>query len=174
MFAEQVEMKRSRASAETGPSHRAVEIGVALASTGFAVIVIIGSLRAGIDWGAEGPRAGFFPFYIALFILFASMVNLFSAFTDSPREKLFAQWGQLLRVLSVIIPTAVYVGIIPTLGIYVSSALLIALFMKWLGKYRWWIVALVAVGVPVAVFLVFEKWFLVPLPKGPVEAMLGF
>ena len=167
-------MKRSRASAETGPSHRAVEVGVALASAGFAAIVIFGSLQAGIDWGAEGPRAGFFPFYIALFILFASMVNLFSAFTDSPREKLFAQWGQLLRVLSVIIPTAVYVGIIPTLGIYVSSALLIALFMKWLGKYRWWIVALVAVGVPVAVFLVFEKWFLVPLPKGPVEAMLGF
>ena len=167
-------MKRGRASAETGPSHRAVEIGVALATTGFAVLVIVGSLRAGIDWGAEGPRAGFFPFYIAMFILLASMVNLFSAFTDSPREKLFAQWGQLLRVLSVIIPTAVYVAIIPTLGIYVSSALLIALFMKWLGKYRWSIVALVALGVPVAVFLVFEKWFLVPLPKGPVEAMLGF
>ena len=73
-----------------------------------------------------------------------------------------------------IIPTAVFVAIIPTLGIYVSSAMLIALFMKWLGKYRWSIVALVAMGVPVATFLVFEKWFLVPLPKGPVEAMLGF
>ena len=167
-------MKRDWASAEAGPKYRAVEIGVALASIGFAVLVIIGSLQAGINWGAEGPRAGFFPFYIALFILLASIVNLFSAFTDLPREKLFAQWGQLLRVLSVIIPTAVYVGIIPTLGIYVSSALLIALFMKWLGKYRWSIVALVALGVPVAVFLVFEKWFLVPLPKGPVEAMLGF
>ena len=167
-------MKRGAASAETGPSHRAVEIAVALASIGFAVLVIIGSLNAGINWGAEGPRAGFFPFYIACFILLASIVNLFSAFVDMPREKLFAQWGQLLRVLSVIIPTAVYVGIIPTLGIYVSSALLIALFMKWLGKYRWSIITLVAVGVPVATFLVFEKWFLVPLPKGPVEAMLGF
>ena len=167
-------MKRGAASAETGPSHRAVEIAVALASIGFAVLVIIGSLNAGINWGAEGPRAGFFPFYIACFILLASIVNLFSAFVDMPREKLFAQLGQLLRVLSVIIPTAVYVGIIPTLGIYVSSALLIALFMKWLGKYRWSIITLVAVGVPVATFLVFEKWFLVPLPKGPVEAMLGF
>ena len=167
-------MKKGWARAEAGPSHRAVEIGVALASIGFAVLVIIGSLRAGIDWGAEGPRAGFFPFYIALFILFASMVNLFSVIMDMPAGKLFAEWGQLLRVLSVIIPTAVYVGIIPTLGIYVSSAMLIALFMKWLGKYRWSIIALVAVGVPVATFLVFEKWFLVPLPKGPLEEMLGF
>jgi putative tricarboxylic transport membrane protein len=167
-------MKKGWASAEAGPSHRAVEIGVALASIAFAVLVIVGSIQAGINWGAEGPRAGFFPFYISLFILVASMVNLFSAIMDMPREKLFAEWGQLLRVLSVIVPTAVYVGIIPTLGIYVSSALLIALFMKWLGKYGWPIVAAISIGVPVATFLVFEKWFLVPLPKGPVEEMLGF
>ena len=167
-------MKKVRVSAEAGPSHRAVEVGVALAIIGFAVLVIFGSLKAGIDWGAEGPRAGFFPFYIGLFILLASLVNLFTAFMDLPRDQLFAQWGQLLRVVSVIIPTAVFVGLIPWLGIYVSSVLLIALFMKWLGKYPWYIVAAVSIGVPVATFLVFEKWFLVPLPKGPVEAMLGF
>jgi hypothetical protein len=167
-------MSKGSLSAKAGPSHRAVEAGVALAITGFAVLVIVGSLRAGINWGAEGPRAGFFPFYIGLFILLASMVNLFSALMDLPRDKLFAEWGQLGRVLAVIIPTAVFVGIIPSLGIYVSSAMLIALFMKWLGKYRWSIVAAVSIGVPVATFLVFEKWFLVPLPKGPVETMLGF
>lgn len=167
-------MKKSLPGAEAGPSHRAVETGVALTTAAFAVLVIVGSLRAGIDWGAEGPRAGFFPFYIGLFILLASTVNLFSAFIDSPREKLFAEWGQLLRVLSVIVPTAVFVGIIPSLGIYVSSVLLIALFMKWLGKYRWSIVVAVSVGVPVATFLVFEKWFLLSLPKGPVETLLGF
>jgi putative tricarboxylic transport membrane protein len=167
-------MKRVLARAGAGPSHRAVEIGVALTTTAFAVIVIIGSIRAGIDWGVEGPRAGFFPFYIALFILFAGMVSLFTVVIDMPAGKLFAEWGQLLRVLSVIIPTAVFVGIIPMIGIYVSSTMLIALFMKWLGKYRWPVIALVAIGVPVATFLVFEKWFLVPLPKGPVEEMLGF
>jgi cell division protein FtsW (lipid II flippase) len=151
-----------------------VETGVALSTAAFAALVIYGSLKAGIDWGVEGPRAGFFPFYIGLFILLASTVNLFSAVIDSPRDKLFAEWRQLLRVVSVVIPTALFVALIPSLGIYVSSAFLIALFMKWLGKYRWSIVAAVSVGVPVATFLVFEKWFLVPLPKGPVENWLGF
>jgi hypothetical protein len=28
--------------------------------------------------------------------------------------------------------------------------------------------------VPVALFILFEIWFLIPLPKGPVEAALGF
>jgi putative tricarboxylic transport membrane protein len=167
-------MKKFLPSAEAGPSHRAVEIGVALSTAGFAALVIVGSVKAGIDWGAEGPRAGFFPFYIGLFIVLASMVNLFTAFFDIPREKLFAEWGQLLRVFSVIVPTTVFVALIPSLGIYVSSVLLIALFMKWLGKYRWHIVVAVSIGVPIATFLVFEKWFLVPLPKGPVESMLGF
>ena len=167
-------MKKGWASAEAGPSHRAVEIGVALTIVGFAALVIVGSVKAGVNWGAEGPRAGFFPFYIGLFIVLASMVNLFTAFFDIPREKLFAEWGQLLRVFSVIVPTTAFVALIPTLGIYVSSVLLIALFMKWLGKYSWLIVAAVSIGVPIATFLVFEKWFLVPLPKGPVEAMLGF
>jgi hypothetical protein len=32
----------------------------------------------------------------------------------------------------------------------------------------------VALGVPLAFFLVFERWFLVSLPKGPLEAFFGF
>jgi hypothetical protein len=160
--------------ADAGPSQRGVEIGVALFIMAFATVVIIGSLRAGIDWGAEGPRAGFFPFYLGCFILLSSIVNLFSAVVDIPKGKLFAEWGQLWRVMSVILPTAVFVTLVPRIGIYLCATMLIAFFMKWLGKYQWHIVAAVALGVPLVTFIVFEKWFLVPLPKGPIEEMLGF
>ena len=34
-------------------------------------------------------------------------------------------------------------------------------------------VAAVAIGMPVITYLIFERWFLVPLPKGPVEEWLG-
>jgi hypothetical protein len=76
-------------------------------------------------------------------------------------------------VLSVIIPTTVYVFLVPYLGLYVASFLLIALFMRWLGHYGWPLVAGVSIGVPVLAFFMFEKWFLVPLPKGPLEDWLG-
>jgi putative tricarboxylic transport membrane protein len=66
------------------------------------------------------------------------------------------------------------VFMIPWTGIYVASALLIGLFMKWFGRYGWPLVLLVSIGVPVATFLVFERWFLVPLPKGPLEDFLGY
>jgi hypothetical protein len=72
------------------------------------------------------------------------------------------------------VPTAIYVTAIPYIGIYVSSALLIASFMIWLGRYRWIVAIPVAIGVPLIVFVTFEGWFLVPLPKGPIEKLLGF
>ena len=157
-----------------GPSHRGVEIGVAIATIIFALVVIYGSILAGINWGVEGPRAGFFPFYVGLIILGASIVNLVQALSGHTRKGLFADWGQLRRVLSVVIPAAIYVALIPWIGIYIASALLIGLFMKWLGNYGWALVLGIAIGIPLVTFVVFERWFLVPLPKGPVEQLLGF
>jgi putative tricarboxylic transport membrane protein len=158
----------------TGPTHRSVEIGVAGAIAVFAIIVIIGSLQVGIGWGAEGPKAGFFPFYIGLLILISSAVNFIRVVTETSDRGLFAEWGQLAKVMSVLVPTAIYVALIPWIGIYVASIILIAFFMKWLGRYDWPLVAAVSLGVPLAVFLIFERWFLLPLPKGPIEAYLGF
>jgi putative tricarboxylic transport membrane protein len=157
----------------TGPSYRAVEMGVALAMIAFGAVVITGSLEVGIGWGAEGPKAGFFPFYLGVTIIGASILNLVAAY-GIDRHKVFADWSQLGSVLQIVIPTAIYVVAVPWLGIYASSVVLIALFMRWLGQYSLATCAAVSLGVMLATFLMFEKWFLVPLPKGPIENLLGF
>jgi putative tricarboxylic transport membrane protein len=166
--------EHSQGARAGGPSHRAVELGVAVFMAAFALIVIAGSLRAGVGWGAEGPRPGFFPFYVALVILGASIVNFGAVISRPPDHRLFAEWGQLRQVMAMLVPTAIYVALVPWIGIYLASILLIAVFMRWLGRYGWGRIAAVAVGVPVVTFLIFEKWFLVPLPKGPIEDYLGF
>lgn len=157
-----------------GPSHRGVEIGVAVAMAILALIGIYGSIKVGIGWGAEGPRAGFFPFYVSLAVLISCAVNLAKTVLSSDDGALFAEWGQIRQVLAVVVPTAIYVAAIPFLGIYVASALLIIAFMKWLGKYNWLMSIAVGVVVPILTFLMFEVWFLVPLPKGPLENFLGY
>lgn len=159
-------------SGAAGPTHRGVETGVALALIAFGVIVIIGSMQVGIGWGPEGPKSGFFPFYLGLSIIGASAVNLMTALALEPR-KLFADWSQLLQVLSVVIPTAIYVVAVPWTGIYAASLVLIAVFMMWLGRYSVAMSAAVSIGTIVAIYLMFEKWFLVPLPKGPIEDFFG-
>jgi hypothetical protein len=157
-----------------GPSQRAVEMGVALVIAAFALLVIVGSVQVGIGWGAEGPKAGFFPFYVGLMILASSIINFGAVMSDGRNDQLFAEWGQLGKVMSMLVPTAIYVALVPWIGIYVASMLLIAVFMRWLGRYGWGMIAAVAVGVPIVTFIIFEKWFLVPLPKGPIEELLGF
>lgn len=158
----------------TGPSHRNVEIGVALFMALLALIGIYGSMKVGAGWGSDGPLAGFFPFYVSLAVLISCVVNVAKVVMSADTGELFAEWGQLRQVTAVVVPTAVYVALIPYIGIYVSSALLIGLFMKWLGKYSWPVVAAVSILVPVATFFMFEIWFLVPLPKGPLETALGY
>ena len=71
-------------------------------------------------------------------------------------------------------PTAIYVATIPFIGIYITSAVLIGFFMRWLGRYGWGLVLAISIAIPVITFVVFERWFLVPLPKGPIEEYLGF
>lgn len=141
-------------------------------------VVIWDSWRLGAKWGSDGPEAGYFPFYIGLILCIASVVNFIAAIREKGGDS-FVSTSSLKMIMSVMIPTVIYVALIggvgpvPALGIYVASAIFIALFMKWLGKYAWPLTIGVAVGVPVVFFLLFEVWFKVPLPKGPLEAALG-
>ncbi|MCC6947161.1 MAG: tripartite tricarboxylate transporter TctB family protein [Bradyrhizobiaceae bacterium] len=166
--------EKSEAAGATGPSHRMAEVGLTVLMIVFALIVIGGSLQVGIGWASDGPRAGFFPFYCGLFVFAASIFNLFAAFSVDARAGLFAEWGQLRQVLSVVVPSAIYVAIVPWVGMYLASALLIVVFMVWIGRYSLILALAIAVPVMIATFVVFERWFLVPLPKGPVEAYLGY
>ena len=88
-------------AAESGPSHRSVEIGVGLLTLVFGVVVLFGSLKVGIDWGVEGPKPGFFPFYVSLFIIGASLYNIAQAvMLNGIRQGLFSSWEQLRRVMT--------------------------------------------------------------------------
>ena len=159
-------------SQSTGPRHRSVEMGVAAVILALGAITMIGSLQVGVGWAAEGPQSGFFPFYIGALIVIASVINFVRAYAG-PRAPLFAEWGQIAQVRKVVIPMAIYVSAVPWLGIYLSSALLIAGFMRWLGRYGWPLTLCISVALPILIYVTFERWFLVPLPKGPIEDWLG-
>jgi putative tricarboxylic transport membrane protein len=138
-------------------------------------VVMWDSWGIGAKWASDGPQAGYFPFYIGLIMFIASLGTLIGAIiTKTPNLNTFVEKGQLMSVLSVLVPTAVFVALIPYLGLYVAGAIFIAFFMVAIGKYNILKAIPVALCVPLALFVLFEIWFLIPLPKGPVEAMLGY
>jgi putative tricarboxylic transport membrane protein len=155
-------------------STRTLELVVAALIFVFGLAVVYDSWRVGASWADDGPQAGYFPFYIGLLILISSGVT-FARVLRNPQlgTKSFVSIEQLKMVLMLLAPSVIYVGLIDWLGIYVASALFIAILMMWLGSYSIAKAAPVALGVVVAFFLIFEQWFKVPLPKGPLEAALG-
>ena len=136
-------------------------------------LVIWDSVRLGMTWSADGPRPGYFPFYVGLIICVSAAINIVrAALMRADGDKTFVEVGQMKLVLTVLVPTAIYAALVGWIGMYLSSTLFIAFFMRWLGKYAWWKVAAVSVATMVVFYLIFEIWFKVPLPKGPVESFL--
>ena len=163
--------------AEGRPAFRtkSAEIAVAALFFVFGALVVSDSLRLGMGWQeVHGPQPGYFPFYIGLIICISSVINLVRALmVPAEKNRTFVQVGQLKLVLAVLLPTAIFAAAVTWIGIYVSAVLFIAFFMRRLGRYPWWKVAAVSVGAAVVFYTIFEVWFLVPLPKGPLEGLLG-
>jgi hypothetical protein len=154
---------------------RGPELAVSALLMLFAALVIKDSLRVGIDWADDGPKAGYFPFYIGLLLLASSTTTFLSTLLSwGKNHALFAEREQLATVFAMLIPTTLYIIAMVWLGIYLPSALLIGYFMRRHGKFGWLPAVSVSIAVPLAFFIVFERWFLVPLPKGPIENLLGF
>jgi len=155
-------------------SSKTVDLAVAAIFFAFGALVAFDSSRIGARWAEDGPQSGYFPFYIGLIICMASLVNFVLALRSKfYYGRSFVSVEQLKAVFSVAIPTLIYVLMIQYLGIYVASTVFIAGFMVWLGKYSWFKAVLVSVGVSAVFFVMFEVWFNVQLPKGPLEAVLG-
>ena len=152
-----------------------MDLVVAAILMGVGVLEMVGSYELGAGWSPSGPESGYFPFYIGALIFLASTATLLiTLFTTSPVRTPFVEPARFRRVLQVLIPSFIFAFAIDYIGIYVAGGLFIACFMWWLGKYPLLKVVIVSVLVPLVLFVVFEEWFLVPLPKGPLEAFFGY
>ena len=153
-------------------TNRTMDIIVALALMAVAAVVMVSSYRLGAGWAKDvGPDSGYFPFYVALFMFIASGATLVqSLFFTRDSGGSFLVRREFVMVLSMLIPMTIFVVLSLYIGIYISTALFIGFFMKWHGRYSLYKTIPLALIVPIVLFVVFEIWFLVPLPKGPLEA----
>ena len=169
-----MDQEKPSADERAAVSVRTMEFAVAIALFILGAIVVYDSYRLGSKWGSDGPQSGYFPFYIGLLICLSSVVNFVQAWlARAAAGEAFVYRGPFKLVLTVLVPAGVYVLGVKYLGLYVASAIYIAIFMAWLGKYSWARSAAVSATVIVCIYLMFEIWFRVPLPKGPLENLLG-
>ena len=136
-------------------------------------LVIVDAMRLGVGWGIDGPKSGFFPFWLALIMVVCCAIIMAQQARKAIRSA-FIDPGKLSPVLKVLWPAILAVALMQWLGLYVASALYLGFYMRWVGRHSWAAVISLAFGIPLVTFLVFERWFYVPMPKGPLEAWLGY
>ena len=156
-------------------STRAVDIAASLLLLAFAALMAFDNWRSGAGWASDGPKSGYFPFYLSLLLGAASFYGLVTAALDrASAGSPFVNRDQLRRVMQVLVPTFLFCLFTQWLGLYVASFLLIAGFMRYVGRIAWWKSVLTSFLFAAAMFVTFDIAFDVIMPKGPLEALLGF
>ena len=156
-------------------SNRTVDASVSILLLGLAVLLAYDNWRTGIAWAPEGPEAGYFPFYLCVLLGAASLYGVGVAFLRSNEHGgTFVTRDQFRRVLQVFFPTLLFCLFTQWLGLYVASFLLISGFMFLIGRIALWKSVLIAFLFSLAMFGTFEIAFDVIMPKGPLEAVLGY
>jgi putative tricarboxylic transport membrane protein len=154
---------------------KAADILVAIILLGFGLVVVGDSLRLGSGWGADGPKAGFFPFVMAIIAVVGCLVIVRQAMTGTSSvkgSKLFVPSGGMKPVLTVFIPACGMILLTEIVGLYVAAMIYLVAYIKVVGGYRWRTVLLVSIPIPLIFYWVFEKIFLIPMPTGIFGAQI--
>jgi putative tricarboxylic transport membrane protein len=154
---------------------RTIEVVAYLLLLALALLLGFDNWRSGMGWAKDGPQSGYLPFYLCVILAGAALWGLGAAWlTRTKSSRTFVTRDQLRRVMQVFVPTLLFVLVVQWLGIYVASFLLVAGFMSVIGRIALWKSLLTSFLFALIMFVTFEVAFDVIMPKGPIEAILGF
>ena len=145
-------------------SRRSLETATALLTGAFGAAVVVSSFGNGIGWSASGVDAGTFPFIVGLIILSGSVFNLVQGWLEA--GDILLRPGELKRLGILFIPAAVYVGVIPLVGMYLASAAYVFGALAWHKRGSFVFAGIAAIGTALALYVIFERTFQISLPRG--------
>jgi len=148
---------------------RKADIIVALGLMVVGLLAIADSIRLGFGWGMSGPEAGFFPFYMGLGTVICTLFIVLRTIKKYKKEgsgKPLVQEGGMTQILWVLLPAIGMVLLTELIGLHLATVLYLAFYMGAVGKMHWGKVIVLSILVPLAVYVLFDRIFLIPLPEG--------
>ena len=153
-------------------SRRVLEVSTAALTGSFGLAVAVSSVDNGIGWSTAGVDSGTFPFLAGVIIVLGSLYNLGRGALAG--TAVVVSRSDLHRLAALFVPAAIFIGVIPMVGMYLASAGYMFGVLA-LPKHQSLLYSFIIAAVtPVVLYIVFERLFLVTLPHGALAAALGF
>jgi putative tricarboxylic transport membrane protein len=151
---------------------RKANLGVAIFMFLFGAIVMFDSVRLGFRWQPGfGPGAGYLPFYLALGILVCTGISIVRQSIQLSKvgivgDKPLIMEGGLKPILWVLLPSTAMVMLTQIIGLHFAAVVFLLFYMRVVGEIGWVECLLVSILFPIGMYLVFDRFFLIPLPDG--------
>ncbi|MFA5448484.1 MAG: tripartite tricarboxylate transporter TctB family protein [Sphaerochaeta sp.] len=131
-----------------------------------AAFIYLGISKYGFWDEFKGPLPGFFPTLIAILMLSASALALFSSRKEETVSWTLDNWILPLSVIGIFLATWV-------IGLLLSLAIFVLVWLRKFEKCSWKTTLTVFAVVAVIVVGAFVLWLGVPFPKGIILTMLA-
>ena len=137
---------------------RKADIITAVVIVAWCVISMIDAAKLNIGWVKNvGPGGGFLPFWLCFFMGAFTLIVLIQAIRSKDTgETFFVSEEGRKNSLKVLLSTTACVGAYAIIGCYFGSIAYLAFYMRFIGKRKWLQTALISVGVPLGIWLLFE------------------
>ena len=158
-------------------SRRALEIAAAALTGIFGVVVVVSSIDNGIGWSSAGVDAGTFPFLTGIIIVLGSLYNMGQGAMGRgtlAMVRIAVTPSELRRLAGLFVPAAIFVAVIPLVGMYLASAGYVFAVLALPRRQSVLRALVIAAATPLALYVVFERMFQVSLPHGALAAAFGF
>jgi hypothetical protein len=158
-------------------SRRALEIAAAALTGIFGVVVIVSSIDNGIGWSSAGVDAGTFPFLTGIIIVLGSLYNMGQGAMGRgtlAMVRIAVTPSELRRLAGLFVPAAIFVAVIPLVGMYLASAGYVFAVLALPRRQSVLRALVIAAATPLTLYVVFERMFQVSLPHGALAAAFGF
>jgi hypothetical protein len=132
--------------------------------TGLGIVIIITSLSYGLGTFRR-PGPGLYPFFVGLSIVIFSMVILISELRPQTRPALFNR-GDVKTLLFMIVASCLWILMIPLLGYVIVTLLVTYGFCKIMRLEGLWKPLSISAGTALFIYLLFDYWLYIDLPKG--------
>jgi putative tricarboxylic transport membrane protein len=134
------------------------------------ILMVLGFIILIVSWGYgfgtfRRPGPGLYPFFIGALVLFFSMILLILEMKPRKSEPVFIQGGPLTFIF-MIITFCLWIVVMPFLGYVVVTFLATFAFSKIMKLEGWWKPLALSVGTAVFIYLLFDYWLYIDLPRG--------